>query len=162
MIPGEVKFCIRCGTPLVPQVVMNEERPACPECGWVFYSDPKVAVAVLVEQEGRVLLTRRVNEPHQGEWSLPAGFMNAFEDPAEAAERECREETGLTVEVGEILSIITGREHPRGADIIIVYRASCTGGSLIAGDDADQVAFFSRDALPVLAFRATRIALGLE
>ena len=142
--------------------LFGAERPECPACGWIYFEDPKVAAAVLVEQAGRVLLTRRVNEPHRGEWSLPAGFINAHEDPERAAERECLEETGLLVRVTELLQLIPGQEHERGADILILYRDEILGGELLAGDDADEVGFFSREALPPLAFRATRIALGVE
>ena len=142
--------------------LFGADRLECPACGWIYFEDPKVAAAVLVEQAGRVLLTRRVNEPHRGEWSLPAGFINAHEDPERAAERECQEETGLLVRVTELLQLIPGQEHERGADILILYRAEILGGELLAGDDADEVGFFSREALPPLAFRATRIALGVE
>jgi len=114
---------------------------------------------VLVEQEGKVLLVRRVNEPGRGMWTLPAGFVNAYEDPARAAERECFEETGLQVEVTGLLDVIAGREHERGADIVIIYTARAVGGTLAAGDDADKAGFFPRNALPPLAFRATRAAL---
>jgi len=142
--------------------LFGAERPECPTCGWIYFEDPKVAAAVLVEQAGRVLLTRRINEPHRGEWSLPAGFVNAHEDPARAAERECLEETGLIVQVTRLIQVIAGQEHERGADMLILYRAEVTGGELLAGDDADEVGFFERDSLPPLAFRATRIALGIE
>jgi 8-oxo-dGTP diphosphatase len=134
----------------------------CPNCEWVHFEDPKVAAAVLVERNGKVLLTRRINEPERGCWSLPAGFVNAYEDPARAAQRECLEETGLQVEITCLLDVLSGREHPRGADIFIVYSARIIGGELAAGDDADVVGFFSREQLPPLAFSTTRKVLGLE
>jgi ADP-ribose pyrophosphatase YjhB (NUDIX family) len=142
--------------------LFGEERPVCPSCDWIYFADPKVAAAVVVEQDGQVLLTRRVNEPYQGFWTLPAGFVNAHEDPARAAERECLEETGLEVRVVELLDVIGGREHERGADIVIIYRAEVIGGSLAAGDDADLAEFFPRTALPPLAFAATRAALKIK
>jgi len=120
-----------------------------------------VAAGVLVEQDGAVLLVRRVNEPARGLWSIPAGFIDAGEDPARAAERECLEETGLVVTVTGFVELISGREHERGADMLLVYRAEVSGGTLLAGDDADEARFFQRDALPGLAFRATRRALGI-
>jgi ADP-ribose pyrophosphatase YjhB (NUDIX family) len=92
-------------------------------------------------------------------WTLPAGFVNAGEDPAVAAARECLEETGLTVRVTRVLDVIAGREHPRGADFVIVYRAEVVSGDLQAADDADQVAWFERDQLPPLAFQATQLIL---
>jgi 8-oxo-dGTP diphosphatase len=157
-----IHFCPHCGASTRTRLIFGAPRPECPECGWVYFEDPKVAAGVLVEQEGKVLLVRRVNEPKVGYWSFPAGFVDAREDPAEAAARECLEETGLHVHILGLLHLVTGREHERGADIILVYAATITGGQLHAGDDADQAAFFSRDELPPLAFRATRLALGLE
>jgi 8-oxo-dGTP diphosphatase len=157
-----IQFCIRCGTAVEEQATFGRLRPVCPSCGWVYFADPKVAAAVLVERDGQVLLTRRVNDPQRGLWSLPAGFIDAGEDPAQAARRECLEETGLKVKITSLLDVIAGREHTRGADIIIVYRAEVVSGSIQAGDDADKVEFFARDQLPPLAFYATRKVLGVE
>ena len=157
-----VKYCPYCGVLVERRSVFGEERPVCPQCGWIHFEDPKVAAGVLVEKDGKVLLVRRVNDPQRGLWSFPAGFMNAYEDPARAAERECLEETGLEVRTTRLADLISGREHPRGADIVLVYEAVITGGRLTAGDDADRVGFFARDALPPLAFHATRVALHLE
>lgn len=157
-----VKYCPYCGVQVERRFLFGEERPVCPQCGWIHFEDPKVAAGVLVENEGKVLLVRRVNDPQKGLWSFPAGFVNAYEDPARAAERECLEETGLVVSVTRLAALISGREHPRGADIVLVYEAAVTGGRLAAADDADQAEFFARDDLPALAFRATRQALGLE
>lgn len=155
----EVNFCLRCGAGLEQKEFLGKLRPLCPRCGWVYFADPKVAAAVLVEQAGRVLLARRVNEPFRGLWTLPAGFVDAGEDPAFAAERECLEETGLVVHVTAVLDVIAGREHPRGADFIIVYQADILKGELACGDDADAVDWFPRTALPPLAFAATRRVL---
>lgn len=141
------------------EMQFGKMRPVCPNCGWIHFVDPKVAAAVLVEKDGQVLLVRRVNEPFRGMWTLPAGFINGGEDPAEAAARECLEETGLSVRVTRVLEIISGREHPRGADFIIVYKAIVTGGELKPDDDADAVEWFGRDQLPPLAFRATQKVL---
>ncbi len=155
-----IRFCPLCGTAVENKFIFREERPKCPNCGWTHYEDPKVAAAVLVQNNGSVLLTRRIFEPHKGAWTLPAGFVNAYEDPQDAAVRECLEETGLQVKITGLMDVIGGREHPRGADMIIVYRAEVLGGRLQAGDDADQAAFFPLDQLPPLAFRATQIILG--
>lgn len=154
-----VKFCLRCGTKVERVQSFGEARPVCPRCGWIYFQDPKVAAAVLVEKDGRVLLVRRVNEPFRGLWTLPAGFVNGGEDPANTAARECLEETGLIVRVTRVLDIVSGKEHERGADFIIVYYAEVTGGDLAPADDADAVEWFSRQSLPPLAFKATRRVL---
>lgn len=155
MLDDEMNFCPRCGTALMMEMKFGRERPSCPNCSWIYFADPRVAVAVIVEQGSKVLLARRIYEPHRGKWTLPAGFVDAGEDPARAAERECLEETGLTVRVTTLEDVIAGQEHPRGSHILIVYRAEVTGGSLLAGDDAGEVAFFPRDGLPELAFQST-------
>ncbi len=129
---------------------------ACPACGWVHYEDPKVAVGVLILRAREVLLVRRIFEPFLAHWSIPAGFVNAFEDPAAAALRECREETGLTVELDGLFDILTGREHSRGSDILLVYRANVLSGTLNPSDDADEAGWFSLDELPPLAFESTQ------
>jgi ADP-ribose pyrophosphatase YjhB (NUDIX family) len=159
MSTSEFNFCPRCGTPVSHKELYGKVRPVCPACGWIHFVDPKVAAAVLIEQEGRVLLVRRVNEPFRGLWTLPAGFINGGEDPAEAAARECLEETGLIVRIHRVLDIISGREHPRGADFIIVYQAEVLDGQLKPDDDADAVEWFGRGNLPPLAFRATQKVL---
>jgi 8-oxo-dGTP diphosphatase len=162
MASTEFNYCPRCGTPLIREERFGQIRPVCPQCGWIHFIDPKVAAAVLIEQDGRVLLVRRDNEPFRGLWTLPAGFINGGEDPAEAAARECLEETGLRVRVTRVLDIISGKEHPRGADFIIVYQASVIAGELKPGDDANAVEWFARGDLPPLAFRATQIILAQD
>lgn len=112
-----------------------------------------------MEQEGKVLLVKRANEPFRGLWTLPAGFVDADEDPARAAVRECLEETGLSVQVTGILDIRWGREHERGADFVIFYTGQVTGGELQAGDDAEEANWFEKDHLPKLAFKSTRFIL---
>ncbi len=159
MTSDEVKFCIRCGTELGSKEWGGRVRPACPNCGWVYFADPKVAVSVLVEQDGAVLLVQRKMKPRRGFWTLPGGFMDAGEDPAAAAARECLEETGLVVAVGDLIQYNAGREHQRGADLVLIFAAKVVGGQLQAGDDAGQAVFFQRNALPELAFTATQQVL---
>jgi 8-oxo-dGTP diphosphatase len=115
---------------------------------------------MLSSQNNRVLLVRRVNNPFRGDWTLPGGFVDAGEDPARAAERECFEETGLTVRTTRLLDVIAGQEHPRGAHILIVYQGEVISGELRAGDDADGAGFFELSDLPPLAFRSTAQVLS--
>ena len=154
------RFCPRCASALEEKLILGEKRMTCPACGWVHYEDPKVAVGVLILRAREVLLVRRIYEPFLGHWSIPAGFVNAFEDPAAAALRECLEETGLSVELDGLFDFLTGREHSRGSDILIVYRAHVLNGTLTAADDADQAGWFSLDDLPPLAFDTTRRLLA--
>lgn len=127
-------------------------RSACAHCGYVAYADPKVAVAVILERDGRILMNRRTNEP-VGLWSFPAGFMDAGEVLEEAAAREVREETGLEVRVGPLIGLYSERGRPV---VLAVYAGEITGGELIAGDETSAVDFFAPDDLPELAFPRDR------
>ncbi len=159
MANTEFNFCPRCATPVFYEQRFGAMREICPQCGWIHFVDPKVAAGVLVISDARVLLVRRVNEPYRGMWTLPAGFVNGGEDPAEAAARECLEETGLSVRVTRLFDIVSGREHPRGADFIIVYQAEVISGEMKPDDDADAVEWFDKNNLPPLAFLATQKVL---
>ena len=160
MLSDEINYCPRCGTQVEDAQRFGALRRVCPNCDWVYFADPKVAVAVLVEREHKVLLVRRVNRPKQGFWTLPAGFVDAGEDPAKAAVRECAEETGLEVRVTGLVDVLSGQEHARGAHILIVYRGEIISGTESPGDDADQVGFFARQDLPPLAFLTTEQILS--
>jgi len=157
----ELNYCPDCGHALEDREAFGRARRFCPACDRVVFREHKVAAGVLVEHEGQVLLVRRRMGLRRGLWTFPAGFVDFDESPAQTAARECREETGLEVELTGLLDVIAGREHERGADIIIVYRARIVGGELVAADDADRVAFFApnESELPPLAFHATQTAL---
>lgn len=155
----ELNYCPRCGHALEDREAFGRVRRFCPACEMIVFRDHKVAAGVLVEHEGKVLLVRRRLSPRKGMWTFPAGFVDFGENPAEAAVRECREETGLEVEIAGLLDVIAGQEHERGADIVIVYHARLMGGEPQAADDVDRVACFAPDQFPPLAFRATQIAL---
>lgn len=156
---AHVNFCPSCGSPIKRKVVHGRERPVCEQCGHIHFQEPKVAAGVLVVREGKVLLVRRVMEPKRGMWTLPAGFVDADEDPAAAAVREVLEETGMMVQIHGLLDVVHGREHPNGASIVIIYSGSVISGEPQAGDDVDGAAFFEPDNLPPIAFEATRKAL---
>jgi 8-oxo-dGTP diphosphatase len=155
MIVTEVNYCPQCGAAVRQEFRFGRTRPNCPQCDWVYFPDPKVAAAVVVEKNEKVLLVRRANDPCRGLWTLPAGFVDAGEDPARAAERECLEETGLQVRVTALLDVVAGQEHSRGAHILIIYRAEVISGTLAANDDVDRASFFHRNELPILAFAST-------
>ena len=141
------------------RLAFGKIRPVCPACKRVHFVDPKVAAAVLLECDGKVLLTRRVNDPRRGLWVTPGGFVDADEAPTAAAARECEEETGLKIEIVELLDVLSTRGFPNSATIVIFYRGKVIGGELRAGDDADRVEWFGPDELPEIAFESTKTVL---
>lgn len=147
----EANFCPRCGAPLVWQQASGRLRPVCPRCGHVVYFDPKVAVLAFVVHEERLLLVRRALPPRQGEWAMPAGFMDYDEDPRQAVMREVLEETGLHVRVERLLEIFPRRDDGQ-ADLVIAYACTWLSGTPQAADDAEALGWFARQQLPPLAF----------
>lgn len=143
------KYCPSCASLLESKEVAGRERPVCPRCGRVVYYDPKIAAICVVDRGGDILLVRRGNEPGYGLWSMPGGYVDRGEVVEEAAAREVQEETGLEVEVGDLLGLFSEREHPV---MVAAFLAREVGGLLAAGSEALEVGFFTPDNLPELAF----------
>ncbi len=152
----DYRFCPRCGAALELKVAFGQERPVCAACGFVYFRDPKVAAAVLVSDNGRVLLVRRGVTPQLGFWALPAGFVDPGELPDQTAAREALEETGLHIAVDSLLQIrlMTNPEKP---GFLMIYRGHPAGGALQPGDDVTEVRWFGPDEIPwhELAFEST-------
>lgn len=150
-------FCSSCAAPLAA----GDRHPVCTGCGRVAHRDPKVGVGVVVVRDGCLLLVRRGVPPGKGLWALPAGYVDAGEDPRRAAAREALEETGLQVQVGAVVDVypssVTGGH--RGASFFLAFHAEVVGGALTAADDALDAGFFAPDDLPELAFASTRDAV---
>ncbi|MPZ22289.1 MAG: NUDIX domain-containing protein [Dehalococcoidia bacterium] len=147
-MPG-ARFCQACGGALEQRDLFGKLRPCCPGCGFIHFEDPKVAAGVLVTRDDSILLTLRNHEPRMGYWSFPGGYVDRGENVEQAGAREVREETGLEVEIDRLLGVFSGSNE----DVIfIAYQGHVVGGSLLAGDEASDVAFFPMDRLPDLAF----------
>lgn len=149
-----VMHCLRCGGGCEPRPVDGRERQVCADCGFVMYQDPKLAVAVVIEQEGRFLLGLRgpgVRAP--GKWSFPAGYVERGEVVEDAAVREALEETGLRVELGPLLALISAAGEPV---VLAVYRAASFAGDPAPDDDLLELGWFPPNALPELAFPSDR------
>lgn len=154
-------FCVNCGTPLVARTIEGREVEACPHDDFVLWHDPKVATAVVVETEDGVILGRRGIEPGYGLWCLPGGFVNDDEEPARAAERECREEIGAAVHVTGLLGVYHIAKDTAPSMVAIAYCARLEEGAVpSAGSEMLEVAVFQLDALPPMAFSSHKTVLS--
>ncbi|MCL7392033.1 MAG: NUDIX hydrolase [Thaumarchaeota archaeon] len=111
---------------------------------------PVVAVGALILQDHNILLVKRVNEPGKGKWSIPGGTVELGESLKDAVVREVYEETGLVVEVLELLDIIEVIRKDDAGNIafhyvILDYLARPVGGNLRAASDASDVLWASVD-----------------
>lgn len=143
-------FCQECGGRTTMLERDGRARPVCESCGAVTYLDPKLAVAVIIEREGRLLFGMRgPGASAAGRWSFPAGFVERGERIEDAAIREAREEVGLDIEVGPLLGLFS----EEGETVALaVYLALAATSEPVARDDLAAVGWFSPDALPELAF----------
>lgn len=149
-------YCPVCGHILGQRVEGGRMRQACESCGYVHYVNPVPAVGLLIEMEGGLVLIRRGQPPHQGEWTLPSGFVEADESAEEAAVREAEEETGLKVKIIEMAGINSFPEGPPVSGIMIFYRLQPISGTLVGGDDAIEAKVFQAHELPPIPFRTHR------
>jgi 8-oxo-dGTP diphosphatase len=134
---------------------------------------PLVGVGGVVIDNGRALLIRRGGPPMEGQWSIPGGMLELGETLAEGVARELAEETGLEVDVVDIIEVLE-RIFPAlpGADgmpgdaarpqyhfVILDYLCEAKGGTLCAGSDATEFAWAREDQLPKfdLTVAATRV-----
>ncbi|NWG15562.1 MAG: GNAT family N-acetyltransferase [Chloroflexi bacterium] len=153
-------FCPICGQALGQRKEGGRLRQACPDCGYIHYVNPVPAVGLLIEMDGGLVLIRRGQPPHQGEWTLPSGFIEADESAEEAAVREAEEETGLKTEIVELAGVNSFPEGPPTSGIIIFFRLRPIGGDLHGGDDAVEARVFQPVELPLLPFRTHREAVA--
>jgi 8-oxo-dGTP diphosphatase len=120
-----------------------------------FPETPLVGIGAIIIENARVVLVKRAHPPLQAEWSIPGGVLEVGELVREAAIREAREETGLTVEPGELLGVYD--RILRDADkrvqyhyVLIDFLCRRVAGDLTAASDAAEVRWFTREELPAL------------
>ena len=98
---------------------------------------PLVGVGVVVVQARELLLVQRGKDPGRGLWAVPGGKVRPGEMMRVAARREVLEETGLDVEIGDVVWV--GEVIEDGYHIVLIdFEGRVVGGSLRAGDDAAE------------------------
>jgi 8-oxo-dGTP diphosphatase len=114
-----------------------------------FPEAPLVGVGVIIIEDARVVLVKRLHPPLQAEWSIPGGVLEVGELVREAAIREAREETGLTVEPGELLGVYdrilrNPEKRVQYHYVLIDFLCRRVAGDLAAASDAAEVRSFTR------------------
>ena len=125
----------------------------CPRCGTKIreYKNPFPTVDIIIEveageTESGIVLIKRKNEPLG--WAIPGGFVDYGESLEEAAVREAREETGLSVHLNRQFHTYSDPvRDPRFHSISTVYIARAQGIPK-AMDDAQEVGIFDQHNLP--------------
>lgn len=121
---------------------------------------PRVGVGVVIirETEAReVLLVRRGKEPAKGMWSVPGGGVELGETIAGAARREVREETGLDVDIGPVITAVDAIYHDDDGEvsfhyvIVDVLAFAAPDATPVPADDADDAQWVSVDEVATVA-----------
>jgi len=98
-----LKYCPKCGSSALN--FHSDLSFKCKDCGFHFYVNSAAAVAALVvNTEGKLLLTTRAVEPYYGKLDLPGGFIDPGESAEEAVTRELWEELGMKVKSKKYLT----------------------------------------------------------
>jgi 8-oxo-dGTP diphosphatase len=113
-----------------------------------FPNAPLVGIGAVVVKDSCVLLVRRGSEPMKGNWTLPGGVLEVGETLAQGVAREVKEETGLEVEIVELVEVLDRIHRQEGRIryhyVIADYLCKVTGGELRAASDADAVRWVER------------------
>lgn len=119
---------------------------------------PLVGVGAVIVEDGQILLVQRGRDPGKGLWAVPGGKVDRGEPLRSAVRREVLEETGLDVEIGEVVwigELIDDSHHI----VLIDFEARVTGGNLAAADDADDVSWVSLDTAGTMPLTDTMYEL---
>jgi len=153
------KHCPTCAAGLD----VRDGRAECPN-GHVFYAGPHpTACAICSDDDGRLLLVRRADDPFAGYWDLPGGFVEEDEHPLDALRRELREETGLDVEPGDFVGCWMDTYGGGDSTLNLYWTARVAGGGEgRPADDVSELGWFAPDRLPPRAEFAFHIAEVLD
>lgn len=116
---------------------------------------PWLGVGGIVFQEDRVLLVKRGKDPGRGKWSIPGGAVDIGEAVERAVKREIEEETGLHVEVLDLVAVFERiLPDPQGKIlyhyVVLDYLCRVREGLLKAASDAIEAGFFPLNQMSVL------------
>ncbi|MBE6337113.1 MAG: NUDIX hydrolase [Lentimicrobiaceae bacterium] len=101
----------------------------------------------------KILLIQRGQDPHKGKWAFPGGFMNIDETAEQCARRELEEETGLKdVDVEQFYTLSDVNRDPRERVLSVAHYAIIKISDVKGGDDAVKAKWYSLDEIPSLAF----------
>ncbi len=143
LIPGQLKDFTNF-TRRIPEGD-DHERVVCETCDFVYYENPKMIAGAVVESAGKILMCRRAIAPQLGLWTLPAGFMEMGESPAEGAVRETWEEARAKITIKDMLAIYSVR---RIGQVHMYFRATLNGNDFAPGPESTDVCLMDLKEIP--------------
>jgi 8-oxo-dGTP diphosphatase len=123
---------------------------------------PIVGVGAVVIDGESALVVRRATEPLKGQWSIPGGMLELGEKLRDGLAREVLEETGLEVEVGEVLDVFDSifpdaEGRTQYHYVLIDYRCTVREGTAKAGSDVSEVRWVTSQELNGLGMKEVTV-----
>lgn len=133
-------------------------RYVCASCERIHYSNPNMVVGCLIEYKGKLLLARRAIEPRKGYWNLPCGYLENEETIQQGAVREVYEETGASVDLGNLHTVYN---LPHANQVYLIFKARMQGDHFQTTFESSEVALFDPQDIPwdEIAFSSNSFAL---
>ena len=109
------------------------------------YKKPSITVdIIIINEKEEFILIKRKNDPFKDYWAIPGGFVDYGETVENAAIREAKEETNVSVKLIDIIGVYSDFDRdPRGHTISIVFLASGNMENMKANSDAKDINIFS-------------------
>ena len=125
---------------------------------------PFIGVGAVIVHGDKALLVRRATEPLKDEWSVPGGVLELGEKLRVGAAREALEETGLTVDVGEVLDVYDSifpdaDGRTKYHFVLIDFLCRPIAGEATAGSDVNEVRWVKEEELAALNLRESIAAV---
>lgn len=158
-------FCPICGSSHFK--TESEKSKKCDNCGFEYFVNPASSnVAFILDDNGRLLVERRLREPAKGTLDLPGGFADAEETAEEGVIREVKEETGLDISKAQYLFSLPNTYRYSGIDIptldLFFFCKADDTAMLRAGDDAAECFWCDIDDIHTELFGLSSIRHGLS
>ena len=139
----------------------------CNHCGFEYFINPSAAnVAIIHNERGELLVTRRKNAPAQGTLDLPGGFCDIGETAEQSVTREVEEETGLKVTATHYLFSLPNTYCYSGIniptmDMFFACEVENTD-NLHAADDAAECLWMKTEDIDPSLFGLDSISRGIK
>jgi len=120
------------------------------------YATPKVDVRAAIIRDNKILLVKEIAD---GKWSMPGGWMDVGDYPAQAAEREAIEESGFVVKAKKLIGAFDANRNGRPLEFFhavkLIYLCEIISGKPTISNETSEVKFFTFDNLPSLSQNRT-------
>ncbi|MBY6294052.1 NUDIX domain-containing protein [Nanohaloarchaea archaeon H01] len=108
----------------------------------------RTVVKGLITHKGQILIGQKEEDedhPIGGEWHILGGHLEHGEQPEEAMKREAKEETGLEVEVHQVIDVMTWSN--RNKALSVLYHCEASSSNAEAKDDLQELKWVSPDEI---------------